>query len=497
MNKIKRILPKSIRTKMIVAFCLPTILLFFVNLMLYVSTSRMTASLNEVYASNNTLNELNNTLDNLQESMTNYLDTKTSDFLEQYYIYEQDYANLVDELDDALVDSETKVMERNIKKMSNAYIQLTNQAIDSKRGGNVEKYKTQYEDASNLYGYISNSIYSLNNKQFINNTTIYSNMMSALQSLEAVNIITLIVISIGNMVFVVLIASTITEPLVKLSSTANKVAKGNFDVELLDAKGNDEIGVVTLAFNKMIVSIRDYISRLTESMENERQLKENELKMENHLKDAELRYLQAQINPHFLFNTLNAGAQLAMMEGAESSSRYIQRVADFFRYNIKKNHDVVTLADEIEMVDIYIYILNVRFAGEIRFEKEIDESLLSQKLPSMILQPIVENSVNYGIRNIDWTKKIKLSVYRIEDLCCVSIADNGIGIEQDVIDKILSGNYHGNPDKADSNGVGLDNCISRLGLYFGQDEIMDIISEGKNKGTETILYLPIQGKKDV
>ena len=212
--------------------------------------------------------------------------------------------------------------------------------------------------------------------------------------------------------------------------------------------------------------------------------------MESHLKDAQLKYLQAQINPHFLFNTLNAGTQLAMMEGADRTSNYIQRVADFFRYNIKKNKDAVTLKEEIELVDIYIYIINVRFAGEIQFTKEIDENLLSVRIPSMILQPIVENSINYGLRNIDWNKKIKLSVYELGDYVCVSVKDNGIGMAKETIEQVLDGTYKSNPEKAHSNGVGLNNCIERLNIFYERDEVLDIISEGENKGTETILYLP-------
>ena len=133
-------------------------------------------------------------------------------------------------------------------------------------------------------------------------------------------------------------------------------------------------------------------------MEIQQSLKEKELMMEAHLKDAQLKYLQAQINPHFLFNTLNAGAQLAMMEGADRTYDYVQNVAEFFRYNVKKGNETVTVREEIELVDNYIYILNVRFSGEIHYEKKIEESLLSIQMPGMILQPVVENCVNHGIR---------------------------------------------------------------------------------------------------
>ena len=149
----------------------------------------------------------------------------------------------------------------------------------------------------------------------------------------------------------------------------------------------------------------------------------------------------------------------------------------------------MTLKEEIELVDIYIYIINVRFAGEIQFEKHIDENLLGVKIPSMILQPIVENSINYGVRNIEWAKKISLSVYELGDYICVSIKDNGIGMNSETITKILEGSYEGNPQKTDSNGVGLANCIERLNIFYERDDVLDIISEGKNKGTETILYL--------
>ena len=487
MNKEKSI---SLRKKMILAFCLPTILLFIVNMMLYFGTVKVLNSLDEIYSSNNSLNQLSDGLESLQLATEGYLNTKTSDALEHYYIKEQDYSDLLMAIDDNKDDNENRVMERNIKRMSLNYLVLTNQAVESKRGGNVEKYKAIYEEATRTYSYIDSSINSLNNKQFINNSKSYGAMMGALQTIERLNIITLVTIGIANLVFVVLIASTIADPLVKLAATANTVSQGNFDVQLPVVRSNDEVGVVTMAFNKMVISIKDYIAKLTESMEATRKLRENELIMENHVKDAELKYLQSQINPHFLFNTLNAGAQLAMMEGADRTSNYIQRVADFFRYNIKKNKDVVTLKEEIELVDIYIYIINVRFAGEIQFTKEIDEAFLSTQIPSMILQPIVENSINYGLRNIEWNKKIILSVYELGDYVCVSVKDNGIGIEKETIEKILDGSYVSNPNKSGSNGVGLNNCIERLNIFYERDDVLDIISEGKNKGTETILYLP-------
>lgn len=216
--------------------------------------------------------------------------------------------------------------------------------------------------------------------------------------------------------------------------------------------------------------------------------------MENHLKDAQLKYLQAQINPHFLFNTLNAGAQLAMMEDANRTYEYIQKVAELFRYNIKKSNEIVTLREEIDLIDNYIYILNVRFSGEIQYIKQIEEAVKDKldeiTLPGMILQPIIENSVNYGIRNIDWQGVITLNIFEKSESICIEINDNGVGISEEKVHKIMTGSLSEQDGEKDSNGVGLGNVINRLKIYCDSEDLFKIFSEGENKGTTIWITLP-------
>jgi sensor histidine kinase YesM len=218
--------------------------------------------------------------------------------------------------------------------------------------------------------------------------------------------------------------------------------------------------------------------------------------MTNHLKDAQLKYLQAQINPHFLFNTLNAGAQLAMLEGADKTCLYIENMADFFRFNMKSINQDSTICDEIRLVDSYIYILNVRFSGKIHFDKHIDDSILEVPVPSMILQPIVENSVNHGIRDIDYEGRIELSAYQDTDNIHIAIADNGAGMDRNVIERIMNINLESDPANKeqtvtkDSNGIGLGNVINRLQLYYDKEDVFTIESEGKNKGTLVTIHIP-------
>ena len=111
-------------------------------------------------------------------------------------------------------------------------------------------------------------------------------------------------------------------------------------------------------------------------------------------------------------------------------------------------------------------------------------------MPGMILQPIVENAVNYGIRNIDWEGLITLSLFSEGDRVCISVKDNGVGIPQDKIDRILSDEFTPSEQTGDSNGIGLSNVISRLDLHYNVDNIFNIYSEGENKGTEVVIRIP-------
>lgn len=482
----------TLKTKLVALFTATIFIILLSNLFMYVNVNKMIVKLEEVYRSNISLNDLSDTLNDVQSSMTDYLNTKTSDAMEDYYRNVQDYSALVNRLNDKVINDNSKMMERNIRYMSGNYMELTDQTIDAKRGRNVEKYKERYEKATELYTYMRVYINSLNNEQFRTNSNSYRVLSMSLNYLEWINTVLLILIGLSNIVLIILVTKTITSPLQKLAGAAEQVAEGNLEVELLEVYSKDEVGVVSKAFNKMIISLREYVEKIKESMEMERAMKEKELMMETHLKDAQIKYLQAQINPHFLFNTLNAGAQLAMMEGADKTYQYVQNVADFFRYNVKKNNETVTLKEEIEMVDTYIYILNVRFSGDIHFQKEIDERLLGIQVPSMILQPIVENSVNYGIRDIEWEGNIVLSVYQVERTVCISVKDNGIGIAEDKIQKILTSHLKEADLSADSNGIGLDNVIGRLRLFLNEKDVIDIISEGENKGTEVMIYIPLK-----
>lgn len=479
--------------KVLLAVVSIMLLMLVINIILYSQINKTIRRMDTVYSSNVDLTELSDSLSDVQEALYAYLSVKTSDSLENYYKSEQTYRNLLENLGNQISSNPTMLLERNIRKMSESYLALAEEAVSAKRGRNVEKYKELYDSSQNLYSYINTYIDELNSQQFRNNSASYQTLREALEYLEISSLVLMTVMMGIGILMLFGITKGMIEPLTNLAETANLVGQGNFNVKMPPTDSLDEVGIVTRAFNTMVESLEEYIIRTTRSMEKEQQMMERELLMKNHLKEAQLKYLQSQINPHFLFNSLNAGAQLAMLEDAEKTCIFVEKMADFLRYNVKKGLEDASLEEELAAVENYIYILNVRFAGEIHFTRQADERIMDCRVPSMILQPIVENAVNHGIRNIDWEGCIHLEIMEEEGRIFIRIRDNGKGMSQERIQEVLSGQAGDGEEQSDSTGVGMNNVISRLELYYNQKNLVEIRSRGENKGTEVILKLPKTG----
>lgn len=469
------------------------VFILVMNLIIYQQINKTVQRIDAVFSSNVTVNELSENLEQIQNSVYEYLNTKSSVALENYYRSVEEYREQIGRLNNENLDSEIKMLEKNIRNMSETYIDNTNETVQAKRGRNVEKYKSSYEEETQLYQYIEFYMYRLNNLRFHTNSENYQTLLRVMGTMEFMSIVIIVIVCLISLFVAVLLIREMTGPLGRLAVAANKVAEGNFNVELPDVAGNDEVGIVTKAFRKMVDSIREYIEKQRVSMENEVKMKERELSMEAHLKDAQLKYLQAQINPHFLFNSLNAGAQLAAMEDAEKTGLFVERMADFFRYNVKKMQEDANLYEEIEAVDNYIYILNVRFAGDIHYEKIIGPDVENILVPSMILQPIVENAVTHGIRNQMDDARITLQVIQEKGRLRITVKDNGAGMTENQIQAVLQGNIQQTRKEGDSTGIGMDNVIKRLELYYKQEHLLSIYSEGPGKGTEVTILLPLTG----
>lgn len=484
----------KLRYKLVTIFLITSMIAFGVNLFVYLNLNRMLGRIDMVYSTNISLNKLEDDINQMHAGLTGYLETKGTDDLELYYKYAQEISMEIQELNNMPTDNPSMLRERNIRKITESYLTAAENAIRAKRGRNVQTYTRYYQECEAMYGTLNAYIYSLNNETFRINSESFNSLIGSLRYSEVLCLSIFIIVSFMNVLLIVILTGTITRPLTNLSNKANEISAGNPEnVKPLEIDTEDEVGNVTRAFNQMLSSIKEYIAKIREQMVTESAMKEKSLLMENHLKDAQLKYLQAQINPHFLFNTLNAGAQLAMVEGADRTGEYISNMADFFRYNVKKDNEQVKISEEVELVDSYIYIMNVRYSGEIKFRKDLDESLLGVVIPSMIIQPIVENSVKYGIMSLeDREKDITLMLYKEGDYACIEVSDNGVGMDQSIIDKILARQPQDfDSEHPEDKSVGLINVISRLDIFFDKKEVIEIKSV-VDEGTSVIIRIPME-----
>lgn len=495
MRKSKHFFNQSLRTKLILPVILTMAVSLIINLFLFGRIDTTVKNMDQAYATNIRLGELEGLLRELEGQVYQYLNIQSQDALDGFTRNREIFGAMIEEIDDTITDHPARRMERNIRSLAISWLELADGAVQAKQVHDVASYKASYEEIQKIYSYLLAYMRGLDDLRFKANSENYNVLYQYLRYLELFIIAVLVGVTCCLMVLLYVIIGNFTSPLEKLARKAKEVGRGNFGIALEEPKSEDEVGTVTIAFNQMIASINDYIQKTRESMELEIQMKERELAMENLLKDAQLKYYQAQINPHFLFNTLNAGQQLAMMEDAERTYVFIENMASFFRYRLKSNGETSTLQEEIGLIDNYMYIMNVRFSNEIHLEKSIDSRLSDILFPGMVLQPVIENSLNHGLAEAEWEKRIWFSVTQENGDAVICIRDNGVGISEQVLEELRTGNVHTPTDKTDTrNGVGLANVRERLRLYFDRTDVMRVESDGEGQGAYVTIQVPILRK---
>ncbi|QHW31442.1 sensor histidine kinase [Paenibacillus rhizovicinus] len=307
------------------------------------------------------------------------------------------------------------------------------------------------------------------------------------------------------------LSRSVTGPVGRLVRMARHVSEGRPQEQLPapSVPSRDELGILTTAFLQMIASLHEAADRDKEQLERERFVKE-----------LELRALQSQIQPHFLFNALNVLSKLALLEGAERTSDLIVSMSKLIRYRLRKLDEPVSLRDELGHVAEYAAIQQARFGGRIRFETEIDEQALSAKLPALTVQPLVENAFVHGIESIEAGAVIRLAVTVDGSEAVIEVADNGVGMDEATRRSLLQLNYEPHEPNSDSEqdsdadedaalpqgtkrpepasmsaGLGTRNVFRRLQLFTGRGDAVEIRS-APAQGTTFTIRIPMTPKEE-
>ncbi|WP_258881752.1 sensor histidine kinase [Paenibacillus sp. sptzw28] len=269
--------------------------------------------------------------------------------------------------------------------------------------------------------------------------------------------------------FVILVVPILTkllmQPVIRLKKVMNEVERGNLNVQVECHPGKDELQSLNRSFGQMI-------RRLNNLIEDVYRYQLREMQLEVRQKDAMIKALQGQINPHFLYNTLDIIRSIAFLEEVPRIEKIAVNLASFFRYTAKLEPLEVTLREEIDHLRKYLEIIDIRFKQNFQNQVYVNEKFMAARLVKLSLQPIVENAVKYAVEPMNGNASILVSAFDEGDDLVVEVADNGPGMTADKLEYIRRSlaqvtEHHTAGQYAERDSLGLANVHGRLVLQYG------------------------------
>lgn len=351
--------------------------------------------------------------------------------------------------------------------------------------------KKANQDLIEISNHMENK-YSLHNKELINyvqldNTELKLINIASLDELyknkTMARYITLLIVLAAvvlNSIVSILYALRITKPINILCNTMKEVEKGNFSVKIPETNGTDEMSVLNKNFNYMTSKIKDMIQF------------QYELEIRN--REAQLMVLQSQINPHFLYNTLQTIGGMAILNNDYDISIMCKALSDIFRYSIQNDKKETTLDNELFHISNYLYIQKIRYDDCIDVNINISEDLKTCLVPRIILQPIIENSILHGIEKIQMDREIiDINIEKHHNNLLIIIEDNGPGIDETKLKSVTR--HIGRQPMEVSSGltqrpsIGLRNVNARIKIFYGEQYGIEIFNKD-TKGVKVVMTLP-------
>lgn len=265
-----------------------------------------------------------------------------------------------------------------------------------------------------------------------------------------------------------IISSSVTRPIKKLESTMHLVEDGDLSVQA-DTNINNEIGHLGGSFNTMIANIKT--------------LMDNALADEEAKRKSEINALQAQINPHFLYNTLDSIIWMSASGKNEEVTEMTAALAKLFRTSISQGENFVPLRNEMENIQSYLTIQKMRYGDKLSYELAVDERFMNAPVPKLILQPIVENALYHGIKLSPTPGTIRIGARQEGDVLILTVSDDGVGMSAEQLAHIFDA------DKDSPRGIGILNVHNRIQLCFGSAYGLHYFSEA-DSGTRVEIHLP-------
>ncbi|WP_163580542.1 sensor histidine kinase [Gracilibacillus saliphilus] len=470
---------RTIQSKLTLIFAVFIILFNIVTISIYFSSTQMMKQYHENTESLLRLNSISKTATNLSEATKSYVLNREDTALQEYY---QQRMLLKEEIQPLLSES-APIEYKNYINLIESLIYQSELTIGFVIRDDIEQYTTHMKEVQSMANYTQETALELLDTSLTEYQPFYVDMQDRSQSFKYFTIFLLISSIMIGIYLAFRLAKGIHHPVRELSRVAGEVSQGNFEGTPVGIESTDELKLLGDSFNTMRSNIQKLIKEIQDQSEQQMLMKELELK-----------HLQNQIQPHFLFNTLNTVTKMAYLEDAHSTSRLIESLASMMRHSLGDLKKTVQLKDEIKMVEEYIHIQRMRFMERIEFHIDSLEDHLNVQIPRLILQPLVENAFIHGLETLEEGGKIELFIHDLGEYALIEVCDNGVGISQNQQSKIL--NMEEDAHVGHITGIGLVNVIKRLQLFYQEENILFIDSK-LGEGTKIKLYLPLQKKGEV
>ena len=277
--------------------------------------------------------------------------------------------------------------------------------------------------------------------------------------------------------FAVFLSAKITRPIKQLQAAMKEVQEGKFQPVSIETAGEDEISSLTHSFNSMTERIDELMKKNSKEQAEKRK--------------SELKALQSQINPHFLYNTLDSIIWLIETEDSEQAINMTSVLARFFRQAIGNSNIYVTVWQELEYTRNYLLIQQMRYKDKVAFDIRVDSEVMECAIVKLVLQPLVENALYHGLKYKTEQGNILIFGYRQDETVILKVMDDGVGMTKEALNCIFQ-------KKTDQkhNGVGMKNIQDRLNMYYGPGFGLSVDSR-EGEGTTVTITIPYQRMEDV
>ncbi|MEI5908578.1 histidine kinase [Bacillus spongiae] len=446
---------------------------------------RMQNQYNEILERYLLMNELTNMSQQIITDLNNYLLTPSLDNLETLTVSKENILSTKQKISNFRNDQNDFVLT-NYEHLIDSLVDSTNRSLMLQTKQDSEDYLEAFSEATRISKYISEVTLTLIDKELKTYDNFYRETIERSEELRMLGIWMLLLITMLLLLATYWLSQRITQPVQKLTQAAIELSKGRFDLKV-EVDSNDEISFLAKMFDRMRININNYLVEIQQKSQLEHELQKSKLL----LQESQLISLQSQINPHFLYNTLNILSKKAYLEGSEETSDLLVSVSDLLRYNLNRLDKSTTLLEEVNVLQQYIAIQKARFTDRLQFSMDIEKEYLDVQIPRFILQPIVENAVIHAVEPEEEGGQIWFRVLNKEKFILIEVEDHGPGMSDEKIQQILAGKS--NDEEGYSTGIGMSNVVNRLRLFYGKGDVLDVES-AIGKGTKVVLKIPIKGR---